>query len=151
MVLFSRPNTEYARSMQVYVRLPAYSDIQHLRTPTYSAILVDMNEKKEEPPRRRKRPGRPQGKQMFREAFEFVLSSNGILKKDFCADSGVSPGMLTDLLAYRACASEETVEKTCSSLGVSRSLLFPEMSDQPWVGPIIDRGAARRSRKQQTA
>lgn len=85
--------------------------------------------------------GRPAGRMIHAEGFEALLVARNLLKKDVCADSGISPGMLTDLLAHRAGASEAKVEALCRTLGVRPAALFPEISG--WVSPLPNRKAKR--------
>jgi hypothetical protein len=64
-----------------------------------------------------------------------------LLKKDVCADAGVSPGFLADLLAHRGGASENVVEALAGSLGVRPAAIFPEIA--AWVSPLPDRDRRR--------
>lgn len=69
------------------------------------------------------------------------MAAKHLLKKDVCADAGITPGYLTDLLAHRCGASPEKVDKLCNTLGVTAAALFPEAAG--WVGPLVDRNAKR--------
>lgn len=85
--------------------------------------------------------GRPSGRLLHAEGFEALLAARNLLKKDVCADAGISPGFLTDLLAHRGGASPVVVDALCASLGVRPAALFPEVAG--WVGPLPDREARR--------
>lgn len=107
------------------------SDKLLLRSPTNSCTVAGMATK-----------GRPPGRLLHAEAFEAICAARNLLKKDVCADSGVTPGHLTDLLAHRGGASAATVEKLCGCLNVPTAALFPEAAG--WVGPLPDRSARRQ-------
>jgi len=87
------------------------------------------------------RRGRPTGRLLHAEGFEAIIAARNLLKKDVCADSGVTPGHLTDLLAHRCGASPDKVDALCRTLGVTPAAIFPEAAG--WVGPFIDRDAKR--------
>lgn len=85
--------------------------------------------------------GRPPGRIIHAEGFEALVAAKNLLKKDVCADAGITPGFLTDLLAHRGGASESVVRALSSTLGVQPVALFPEVAG--WVSPIPDRSAQR--------
>lgn len=85
--------------------------------------------------------GRPPGRMIHAEGFEAILVARNLLKKDVCADSGMSHGFLTDLLAHRAGASDAHVHALSTTLGVKPVALFPELAG--WVSPLPDRNAKR--------
>lgn len=75
------------------------------------------------------------------EAFEALLAARNLLKKDVCADAGISASYLSGLLAHRGGASEQVVESLSSSLSVRPEALFPELAG--WVSPLPNRDAKR--------
>lgn len=87
--------------------------------------------------------GKQPGLVLHAEAFEAILAARNLLKKDVCADAGITPGYLTDLLAHRGGASPVVVEKLCSTLAVRPAAIFPEVAG--WIGPLIDRDARREN------
>lgn len=77
------------------------------------------------------------------EAFEALLGARNLLKKDVCADAGISPSYLADLLAHRGGASEAVVEALSGSLAVRPAAIFPEVAG--WVSPLPDRDGKREA------
>ena len=76
------------------------------------------------------------------EGFEALVAAKNLLKKDVCADAGITAGFLTDLLAHRGGASEPVVRALSGTLGVQPVAIFPEIAG--WVSPLPDRAAIRR-------
>lgn len=84
--------------------------------------------------------GRKPGLILHAESFEALIAGRH-LKKDVAADAGISASMLSDLLAHRAGASDDAVERLCSTLGVKVAALFPEVVG--WTAPAVAREGKR--------
>jgi transcriptional regulator with XRE-family HTH domain len=91
------------------------------------------------------RLGRPAGRLLFAEGFEALRAVKGLAKKDIAEEAGISPQFLADLLAYRAGASPEAQQAIADAMGLAIEALFPEATG--WVGPLVNRKAARTSRR----
>lgn len=92
--------------------------------------------------------GRKPGLMIYPESFEALLAFRGILKKDFAADVGVSPGFIGDLMAGRGGVSRDVADRMASSLGLKVEALFPEL--RGWVPPLPDREAKREPAARRT-
>jgi lambda repressor-like predicted transcriptional regulator len=89
-----------------------------------------------------KRPtGRPNGRLLHADACEALIACRGLMKRTTAAAAGISPTFLADLLAHRAGASDDVVERLADALEVKPAALFPELAG--WVGPLPDRDAKR--------
>jgi hypothetical protein len=92
--------------------------------------------------------GRPNGWLIHTEAFEALLLTKGILKKDVAAGAGVSPTFIGDLLAHRAGAHKSKAESIATQLSVPVGAIFPEAVG--WVSPLPDRGGSRDGKRRGT-
>jgi hypothetical protein len=86
--------------------------------------------------------GRKPGRILHAEAFEAIIAARNLLKKDVAADAGLSPQFLADLLAHRGGAAPDVAQRLADTLGVKLAALFPEAAG--WIGPLPERGAARK-------
>ena len=89
--------------------------------------------------------GRPEGRIIHAEAVEALLACRTlrIRKRDLANRAGISPSFLSDLLARRAGASDDTAQRIADALEVPAAAIFPGLVG--WTSPLPDRNGRRGS------